>query len=259
MEELEQHGPMSGLEPTALGRGQAVLGQPEVGEDRERLAHLVEPGLEPGGQRAQGRGAAPRGPHDGHGRRQQRAALGRALGHAVGAEQRQRLGAGEPVLVDGLDERDLIVGGPRTQRVGQGHAEVPGVEPCLQRRRELLGQREPLHDPAALAPAGLGDGDGPEVLLVPQRPHHARLVHRRERARRPVRREQGGLLLHRRARRLHEHRHALQAELPPPGQPLEPVEHLVGVVRGGHHPQGQRCEPGGDVHGRRGAASAQRL
>jgi hypothetical protein len=236
VEELEQHGPVPGLEPAALGWAQAVVGELEVGEGIEGSTHLVEPSLEPGGQRAQGRGAAPRGPHDGHGRRQQRAPLGRALGHAVGAEQRQGLGSGEPVLVDGLDERGLLLDRPRTQRVGQGHAEAPGVEPRLQRRRELLGQREPLHDPATFAPAGLGDGGGPEVLLVPQRPHHARLVHRRERARRPVGREQGGLLLHRRAHRLHEHRHALRAELPPAGQPLEPVEHLVGAVRGGRHP-----------------------
>jgi len=50
--ELELHGPKVGLEPAALGRGQSLVREPEVGDGLEGVPHAVEPGLEPGRQGA---------------------------------------------------------------------------------------------------------------------------------------------------------------------------------------------------------------
>lgn len=60
----------------------------------------------------------------------------------------------------------LVLRAEAAQRMGQCHAEPSFVDLALQRLAQLLGQGEPHQDPAGLAAAGLGDGLGPQLLLV---------------------------------------------------------------------------------------------
>lgn len=158
--------------------------------------------------------------------------------------------------VDGTGDRLLLLVRQRTQGVGQGHPEPAFVDLLLERLAELLGQGQPLHDPAPLPAADLGDGGRSQVLGSPQVPDHPSLVHRRERARRTVGLEHRDLLLHRRARPLHHHRHLAQAELTPARQALEAVEQLVVSALGRDDPQRNRGELLG-AHRRRSARASQ--
>ncbi len=148
--------------------------------------------------------------------------------------------------LDGTDDRLLLLVGERAQGVGQGHPEPALVELPLERLAELLGQGQPLHDPAPLATADVGDRGRTKFLGSAEVPDHPGLIHRRERARRAVGLEQRDLLLHRRARSLHQHRHLAQAELTPARQALEAVEELEVSAFGGDDPQGDRRELLGD-------------
>jgi len=234
--------PLVGLEAAALGRAQALLGELEIGESLQHLARPGEPGLKARGERTHGRNAARLGPDDTKRVRQELAALGWALGQAVGLEKRLGLLGLELVAFHRLGHGLLLLGAERAKRVGQRYAEGPLIDLALQRLTELLGKREPRMDPAGLPPAGTGDGLGTQLLLVPQRPDHPRLVHRRQRPARPVGLEQGHHPLSLRARCLHQHRHLLQTETAPADEPLEAVDELVGSFLGWHHAQRQRTE-----------------
>lgn len=236
-EQQQQGGAVTGLETAPLGRGEALLGELEVGQDLESLACAVEAGFEARGERAEGRSAARGRPHDAEWRRKELASLDRALGQTIGADQRQRLLTFEPVAARGSDHILLFLCAERAERVGLRHAELARVELLLQRLAELLGQGEPHVDPVGFATANLGDRLGPQLLLVTQLMNHSSLVHRRERAGRSVGLEQRDQLLRGRAWRLHDHRHSLDAELSPAPKALESVDQLVGAIRGRHHPQ----------------------
>jgi len=104
-------------------------------------------------------------------------ALGRALGHAIGTQQRERLLTLEPVLLDGAGHRLLLLGREYAQGVGQGHPDSALIETLFQRLTELLGQREALENPAPLSAADLGDGGRPQLFVVSQVPDDPGLVH----------------------------------------------------------------------------------
>ncbi|MFC1482463.1 hypothetical protein ACFL51_01515 [Myxococcota bacterium] len=176
--EREQGALVAGLEAALLGRAQALLRELEVGQVMQRFARPVEASLQPRGERAEGRGAARLGLDDPEGGLEQPASLGWALGQVVGAEQSLGLLAREPVALYRAGHGLLVLGAERAQRMSQRHAESALVDLALQRLAQLLGQREPLLDPARLSPAGMGDGLGPQLLLVPQRPDHPGFVHR---------------------------------------------------------------------------------
>ena len=256
-EQLVLHGAAPGLEATPLGRCQALVGQAEVGERLERRLGSIEPLLDARAERSERRGAALLGSHRGERLGQQPAPLGVALSHAIRREQGQRLLERQPVPLARGGQRLLLLGLESAERVGQGHADLPGVDSLRHLGREPLGQGQAVEHPPAFPAADLGDGRGPESVLVAQGEHHAGLVHRRERARGSVGEQQRGLGLGARARPLDHHGHALQAERPPARQALEPVEHLEGVVVRRHHAQGQLTELG--VRAERLAAAAQDL
>jgi hypothetical protein len=235
VEKCQQGGSMTRFEATPLGRAQALLGELEVGEVTEGLARPGEAGLEARSERTDGRGAAIRRPHDSQGSLEDLAALGRALGQAVGAHQRLGLPRPEPVTLHHAGHGLLLLGTERAQRVGQRHAKGALVDLSLQRLTKLLGQGEPHQDPTGPSATGPGDGLGAQLLFMPKRPDHPGLVHRTERAGWAVGFEQGTHPLGRRARRLHQDRHTLQAEPAPAREALEAVDELIGPVLGGHH------------------------
>jgi hypothetical protein len=86
VEELHESAPVAGIEATALGRGEALLRELEVGENRERLTGPGEPRLEPRGQGAQRRGAAIGRPHETERCIEKLASFGRARGQPIGAD-----------------------------------------------------------------------------------------------------------------------------------------------------------------------------
>lgn len=244
---LYQHqvgAPLIGLETPPLGRAQALLGELEVGQVLQRFARPGEPGLDPRGERADRRDAAPLGAHSAKGGIEEITPVGRALGQPVGAEQRLGLVALETVALHRSGHCLLLLGIERTERVGQRHPEPAFVDLSLQRIAELLGQSEALVDPARLAAANLGDGLRSLLLLVSQGEDHTGLVHGRECARRSVGLEKSDQPARPGARCLHEHRHALQAELAPTPEALEAVDDLVDAALAGHHPQRQRAKRG---------------
>lgn len=242
VKERQKSGAVRGLQAAPLGRAQAFLGELEIAKGLDALTSPVEAGLQAGTERTERRGAASLGTHYAERGFEELTSLGRALGQAIGAEQRLGLLSLELVTLHRLGHGLLVLGAEHTERVGQRRAESPLVDLALQRLTELLGHGEPHVDPAHLAATGLGDGLRPQLLLVPQGMDHAGLVHRRERARWPVGLEKGDHPLRRAAGLLHEDRHALQTELAPVPQALEAVDQLVGTTLGGHHPQRQRTE-----------------
>jgi hypothetical protein len=176
--ECQDGGPVSGLEAAPLGRAQAFLGELKIAQGLQARASPVEAGLQTRPKRTERRSAAARGTHDAEGRGEELPALGRALGQAIGAEQRLSLLALELVVLYRLDHGLLVLGAEHAQRVRQRRAERPRVNLALQRLTELLGQGEPLVDPAHRAATGLGDGLRPQLLLVPQGMDHAGFVQR---------------------------------------------------------------------------------
>jgi hypothetical protein len=76
---------------------------------------------------------------------------------------------------------------------------------------------------------------GREVIVVDERADDARLVHRAERAARGIGLQQPGLAGDA-GGVLHDDRHVGVAVLPPAGQALEAVLHLVGAGAGRRHP-----------------------
>lgn len=233
---------MTGLEAPALGRGEALLGELEVGEDPERLAGPGELRLEPRGQGAEWRSAATGRPHEAKRRLEKLASLRRARGQAIGADEDLRLVTGESVALHRGGHSLLVLWTERAERMGQRHAERPLVELSLQRLAEPLCQGEPREDPAALPAAGLRDGGRAEPVLVTKGEDYPRLVHRRERARGPVGLEQRDALLRLAARLLDEDGHTLETHMAPACEALEAVDDLEGAVLGGHHAQRQRGE-----------------
>ncbi len=236
----QQGAPLGGLEPSPLGRTQPLLWELKVAQVPQYLACAGKPLFQPRRKRAQRREAPLVRAHDAQGRFEQLTPLGRAFGQSICAQQRLGLLGLEAVTLHRGGHGLLLVGAQRTKRVGQRQANGPLVYLAPQRLAQSLGERESQMYPAGFTTAQMRDGLGSQLLLVAQRPDHSRLVHRRQRARRPVGLEQGDHLLGGRPWRLQQHRHPLDAKKLPACQPLEAVDQLVGSVLGGYHPQRQR-------------------
>lgn len=82
--------------------------------------------------------------------------------------------------------------------MGQRDAELARVHPPGRLWAEPRGQGQAALNPAWLLPAQRGDGPRPQSVLVPERPDHAGLVHRRERPHGAVRPQERRLLLRQR-------------------------------------------------------------
>ena len=117
-----------GLEPATLGRCEALVGQPEVGDLCEHLASPLEPLLERQGGCAQRRGTAATLAHHIERLGQELLALGVAIAAAEGRDQGQTLVDLEPMLQGGARDLILSLVAERTERIGQRRAELASVD-----------------------------------------------------------------------------------------------------------------------------------
>jgi hypothetical protein len=242
--------PLAGLQHPAVGVGEA--GEIEVRQFVQRVFGLDKAGLQlagGGAQRGHGRlagsgdGAAGIA-HEGLARRGVRR-------HAPGREQRLGLAGVQPVAHDRLGEPLLLAAGHARQGGGGGGREAAVIE----MRDHLGGEppaegQAPLH-PGAPAPRGLGDLRGGQAIVVREGADDARLVHRAHGAPGRVGLEQSdladdtveGVLFH-------DHGDVGVPLAAPAGQPLEPIEDLIGAVPGRRHPQGQRGQRDAGIRAR---------
>lgn len=108
----------------------------------------------------------------------------------------------------------------------------------------------PLH-PAAPMVQQFGDLRRRELIVVREGTDHARLVHRAHGAPGRVGLQQSGLADDPGAGVLfHDHGDVRVALAAPAGQPLEPIEDLVGAVSRRRHPQGERGQSGAGIRAR---------
>jgi len=128
-----------------------------------------------------------------------------------------------------VGEARLLRARERGETVGRGRGQPAGIDVRGHDRHEPATEREAAVDPAAPAAEELGDLRWRELVVIGQRAHHARFVHRAERAARGVRLQQPGLA-HDAGGVLDDGRHVRVAVAPPLRQALEPIEHLVGAV-----------------------------
>jgi hypothetical protein len=139
-QQLEQHRPVQGREPSLFRIREPLRGQAEVGQQRDRLAaaqQLLLEGLPCDGQ---GGRSAVAGPHH-----RQRLAqdcalfLGRLRDHER-ANKRHRLRVLERVLFDTRHRGILIRTDKPAQRMSQGDADMARIHPLLHHRGEALCQ-----------------------------------------------------------------------------------------------------------------------
>lgn len=154
------------LQPAPLGGRQPLVGQLEAGQLIERLADTVELLFQVRAQRAQRRGASLPGAHHLQRLGHELAALPVVVRRAIGADQRQRFVAAQPMLLDRLAHGLLLVGLERAQRPGQPDAYRAGVDTLGHRFSQPLRQQQPRFDPAGLLAAHRGDGHGAELIPV---------------------------------------------------------------------------------------------
>jgi hypothetical protein len=220
-----------GLETAPLRVVEVISGELEVAKVCQCLANALEPLGKACGERAERRCAPARWPH--HPKRvvQQLPALGLSVGGAPCADQRHALVHLQPVAHDRGHDALLLSLRDRAERMRQRRADDAGVDLLLHLGSEMGRQRQPRGHPLLLAAGKLGDaGDGQAIVL--QRGGHARLVHRRHRARRSVGCQDRGLRLMQRLHRLDDDRHRGATLAPPALQTLEAVHHLEAAVFG---------------------------
>jgi hypothetical protein len=247
-DDLRGQAPLAGFQDPTVGVGEA--GEVEGQQLRERALGLIEAGLELTGRRAEGRdgGIARRGQSAAR-VAQQRLAGGGVGGDAPALEKRLRLARTQPVAEEGVGQARLLRARERGEAVGGGRRELAGIDVPGQGGRQPAAERQAAVDPAAATGEQRGNLRGRELVVVGQRAHHTRLVHRAERAARGVGLEQPGLA-HHAGGVLDDDRHVRVAVAPPLRHALEPIEHLVGavVVRGDAHRQ--RREPARGIRAR---------
>jgi len=130
-----------------------------------------------------------------------------------------------------------------------------GREPTLvEMATEIGGEptaegQAPVH-PASPAAEELRDLRGCELIVVGERTDHASLVHRAHGAPGRVGLEQSGLAHDPGAGVFDDHGDVGVPLVAPAGQTLEAIEHLVGVVTGRSHSQGQRRQRGPGIRAR---------
>jgi hypothetical protein len=240
--------PLAGLQDPAVGLGEA--GEVEGQELVEGALGLVEAGLELAGGGPERRGGGcERGGRGAAWVAEPRLA-GRRVGRGVpGGEQRLGLARAQPVAHDRVGQPRLLAARQARESSGRGGGQAPGIDVGGDVGGEAPAERQAAIDPGAAAPEQRHDPRRREVIVIGQRAHHARLVHRAQRAPRGVGLEQarlghhaGGVFDH--------HGHARGALAGPLGQALEAVDHLVGAVPGRRHPQGQGGERAGAIRAR---------
>jgi hypothetical protein len=233
------HAALFGLQTPALGIGEPLGGKSEVGELFEGAADACEALRQMCGHRTHKRGARRRTQQ-----RQRRTEQGRALlvvrAVAPGAHQGQGLARGEPESLDGVRQVLLGLRAERGQGIGHARPHAALVHPSGHRRREALGQEQPLVHPGDTTAQEPRDGRRAHAVVVPQRVHHPRLVHGGHRPPRGVGPKQRPLDLVGVACLLDDRGHQLGPRRSPAGQALEAVEDLETALGRRHHPQGQR-------------------
>jgi hypothetical protein len=234
-------------QPTVLGGCQAVIRQDEVDDILDAVAQALDLLFQMNAQRTERRDGAGLWPHCGQRVEQDVPPVLLAVRHLHGIDQGHRLLSLQAVLFNGGTHILLLVLGKSAEAVGQRHADAAGIQLSSHRRAQVLGQRQPLPDPAGLFAAGRRDGGRPHLLLAAKVPHHPGLIHRCQGARRPIGQQQGDLGLGIAARLLQHNGHLTLALGLPTEKALESIEHLEGAVTPLQHAQGhlaQRRRPG---------------
>lgn len=273
-DDLRGQAPLTGFQDPTVGVGKA--GKVEGQQLRECPLGLIEAGLELAGRRPEGRdGRIARRGHGAARIAQQRFVRGGVGGDAPGLEKRVRLARTQPVAQEGVGQARLLRARERGEAVRGGRGEPAVIDVPGHDGHEPATEGQAAVDPAAPTPEQLHDLRRRERVLVGQRAHHARLVHRTERAARGVGLEQPGLA-HDAGGVLDDDRHVRGTVARPLRHALEPIEHLVGAVavRGDAHGQrrqrargiraraAQRRQRSGEVrdrqleHGAHGRASS---
>jgi hypothetical protein len=218
-----------GFEAPQLGIGELVAGKHEGAEVFEGRTNALEPLGDRGAECARGGNTAALGAHRAEGVVEQALALPRSIARLPCSDQRERLVCAEAMALDRRHHVILTFVGQCTQRPRHRWAEAPGVDLLLCRRGELRGQTQPTRHPTLPSTQRCRDARDRQAIL-PQRRHHASLVHRRDRAWRRVRQQQGDLGLREIGRRLDHDRHRRRAGRLPPRQALESVDDLEAIA-----------------------------
>jgi len=119
---LMHYGAVLRLQPAPFGGGQPLVRHTEGGDLAERLAHPIEPLLQASAKGPERRNAAVLGSDRGQRLGEKSPSLPLALRRAVGADQRQRLLALQPILFGRCEHRLLLRRLQGAQRVGQPYA-----------------------------------------------------------------------------------------------------------------------------------------
>jgi hypothetical protein len=247
-DDLRGQAPLAGFQDPPVGVGEA--GEVEVQQLRERALGVIEAGLELAGRRPEGRDGRGGGRRHGAARiTQQRLARGGVVRNAPGGEEGVGLARAQTVARESVDQPRLLGARERREAVGGGRREPAVIDVPGHDRREPAAEGEAAVDPAPPAAEQLGDLRRRELVLVGQRAHHPRLVHRTERAARGVGLKQPGLA-HDAGSILDDDGHVGVAIASPVCQALEPVEHVVGAVAVCGDAQWQRGEHARGVRAR---------
>jgi hypothetical protein len=229
--------------PHGIREAREVEGQ----ELRQRAFGLIEAGLKlprRGAQRRGGRGGRAR---RGRARIAEQGLAGRRVGGGLPrGEARVGLAGAEAVADDRVGQPGLLAARQAGERGGRRRREPARVDVRGHRGRQPPAQEQAARDPAAAPAEEPADLRGREVILVGERAHDARLVHRAQGPAGRVGLEQTGLGDDA-GRLLEHHRHAGVPLARPLGEALEAVEHLVGAIAGWSHPQRQRGEDAGPI------------
>lgn len=230
------HRRVLGLEAPPLGGREAQLRDPEAPERAKRVADRLQQTREPRRERSERRGPPALGLQELEGAPEHLGLLRRGPRRPVGGDQRDPLVTLEAVLLDGLGGGELRIGLEARERVSERHAERPVVHAPLERRGQPLREQQAPRDPSGLLPEHRGDRPRPRAVLASHGRHHARLVHRGDRAARRVGAKQHVHPFDARAGSL-DHRGDLHVAVRSrPAHPLEPVDHLEGPVADGRDP-----------------------
>lgn len=215
------------LEPAAFGQGEPLVRESEIGDGLQGRPHQAELLLQTGAERRERLGRAIRWSHRIKRRRQQCSAFVRVLARAIGADESERLLSLEAMSLYRLAHGFLGLVVEGAERVRQRHAHRARVYMPGHFLAEPVGQRQSGRHPRRLSAQDVGYSLGAEPVIAAHRMHHPGFVHRSERARRPIRLEQGHLPLQSRNRRLQHHRHLGKPRRPPFFETLETVDDLV--------------------------------
>jgi len=117
------------------------------------------------------------------------------LARAIGAGEGESFLPFETVPLYRLTQGLLGVIVERTERVRQCDPHRARIDTTGHLFTQPIGQHQSGRHPRQLSAEDVGYSLGAEPVIVAHRMHHPSFVHRRERARRPIRLEQGDFLL----------------------------------------------------------------